>query len=85
VGQSNNSINVPVTMIGSHRVRALTWIPQYVFNYPVIFRDIDNPFDGFAMSITTKDVMFIADVDLRSRFYHLNMVIILRTGERDLL
>ena len=67
-----SSGNDPVTILGGHRVKALTWIPIYVFHYPVLFRDIDNPFDSFARPITTKNIMFVADSDLRSRFYPLN-------------
>jgi Dolichyl-phosphate-mannose-protein mannosyltransferase len=66
-----SSSNDPVTIVGGHRVKALTWIPQYVFNYPIFFRDIDNPFDRFASPINTKDIIFVADGGLRARFYPL--------------
>ena len=54
-------------MIGTHRTRALLWIPQYVFDIGnVAFRDTDEP-NPFTKPIETKKIIFILDPYLRSR------------------
>ena len=54
-------------MIGTHRTRALMWIPQYVFDIDgVVFRDTDG-FDPFTKPIETKKIIFILDPILRNR------------------
>jgi hypothetical protein len=58
--------NEPLTMIGTHRTRALLWIPQYVFDIDgVVFRDTDG-FDPFTKPIETKKIIFILDPILRN-------------------
>jgi hypothetical protein len=56
------------TLIGSHRTRALIWIPKYVFNNDVTFRDTDIPNDNFTKPIQTKKILLVADSNLLSRF-----------------
>jgi hypothetical protein len=59
--------NTLLTMIGTHRTRALLWIPQYVFGIGnVAFRDTDGP-DPFTKPIESKKIIFILDPQLRSR------------------
>jgi hypothetical protein len=58
----------PITLIATHRARALLWIPQYVFNMSnVIFRDTDIEFDPFTKPIETKKMIFVIDTHLRNR------------------
>jgi hypothetical protein len=45
----------------------LTWIPKYVFNNQVIFRDTDIPNDNFSESIQTKKILLVADSNLLER------------------
>jgi hypothetical protein len=54
-------------LIGSHRIRALFWIPKYVFNYDVTFRDTDLPNDNFTKPIQTKKFLLVADGNLLTR------------------
>ena len=56
-----------ITLIGSHRTRALTWIPKYVFNNDFIFRDTDLPNDNFTKPLETKHFILVADQNLFSR------------------
>ena len=56
-----------ITMIGSHRTRALTWIPIYVFDNDLFFRDTDIPGENFTKPIPTKKFILVADSDLLSR------------------
>jgi len=55
------------TVIGSHRTRALMWIPMYIFKDNVIFRETDIPNDNFTRPVLTKKFDFIADSNLLSR------------------
>jgi hypothetical protein len=55
------------TMIGSHRTRALTWIPLYVFQDNVTFRETDIPNDNFTEPVKTKKFLLVADSNLLSR------------------
>jgi hypothetical protein len=66
-----------LTLIATHRARALVWIPQYVFGIDnVVFRDTDvditDPqsgmwIDPFTKPIETKKIIFILDSHLRNR------------------
>jgi hypothetical protein len=57
-----------LTLIATHRARALVWIPQYVFGIDnVVFRDTDVEFDPFTKPIETKKIIFILDSHLRNR------------------
>lgn len=56
------------TLIGSHRIRALVWIPKYVFNDTVTFRDTDLPNDNFTKPIQTNEFLVVADSNLLSKF-----------------
>jgi Dolichyl-phosphate-mannose-protein mannosyltransferase len=68
--QENAKVDSPITVIGSHRIRALMWIPSYVFdNNNVIFRDIDDPNDNFKKLVKTKKFLLVADSDLLSRLF----------------
>lgn len=55
------------TLIGSHRARALFWIPKYVFNIDVSFRDTDLPNDNFTKPLQTKKFLLVADGNLLNR------------------
>ena len=59
--------NEGITMIGSHRVRALVWIPKYVFNDVVTFRETDIPRDNFTKTLDTEKFLIVADSNLFSR------------------
>jgi hypothetical protein len=56
------------TLIGSHRTRALVWIPKYVFNDDVTFRDTDLPNDNFTKPVLTKKFLIVADSNLLNEF-----------------
>ncbi|HKQ22002.1 MAG TPA: glycosyltransferase family 39 protein [Nitrososphaeraceae archaeon] len=55
------------TIIGSHRTRALVWIPMYVFKDDVNFRETDIPKDNFTKPLQTKKFIIVADSDLIPR------------------
>lgn len=55
------------TMIGSHRTRALLWIPKYVFGYDVVFRDTDLQNDNFTKLLQTERFLLVADANLLVR------------------
>ena len=56
------------TVIGTHRVKALLWIPVYVFNNDnVFFRDTDIGLQSTISPIETKKVVLIVDNNLRDR------------------
>ena len=55
------------TMIGSHRTRALVWIPLYVFKDNITFRETDIPKDNFTKPLETKKFLLVADSGLISR------------------
>ena len=55
------------TVIGSHRTRALIWIPMYIFKDNVTFRETDIPNDNFTAPVRTKSFLLIADSNLLSR------------------
>ena len=59
--------NQYTTMIGSHRTRALVWIPMYIFNDKVIFRETDIPGDNFTKPVETKKFLIFADSHLFPR------------------
>lgn len=57
-----------LNLIGSHRTKALTWIPQYVLDINLSFRDTNNPKDNFTTPMKVSDrLLLIADSDLRSK------------------
>jgi hypothetical protein len=56
------------TIIGSHRTRALVWIPLYVFKDNITFRETDIPYDNFTKPLQTKKFLIVADSNLISRF-----------------
>jgi hypothetical protein len=58
--------NETFTLIGSQRIKALTWIPQYVLGNDFFFRDTDNPKDNFTTPIKLNDrLLFVADSSIR--------------------
>jgi hypothetical protein len=66
--EENAKIDSAIIVIGSQRIKALMWIPNYVFNNSnVIFRDTDNPNDDFKKRVQTKKFLLVADSDLLSR------------------
>jgi hypothetical protein len=65
--KSNQSNSDATTMIGSHRTRALMWIPLYVFQDNVTFRETDIPNDNFTEPVRTKKFLLVADTNLLSR------------------
>jgi len=67
----NDNYDYGTTLIGSHRIRALFWIPKYVFNYNVTFRDTDLPNDNFTKPIETKKFLLVADGNLLTRLTEL--------------
>jgi hypothetical protein len=59
--------NNGTTLIGGHRTRALVWIPKYVFNDAVTFRDTDLPNDNFTKPIQTTKFLVMADSSLLTK------------------
>jgi len=53
--------------VGSHRTRALVWIPLYVFNDNITFRETDIPKDNFTKPLQTNKFLIVADSNLLSR------------------
>jgi Dolichyl-phosphate-mannose-protein mannosyltransferase len=64
---NNQNNSEGTTMIGSHRTRALIWIPLYIFKDNVTFRETDIPNDNFTEPIRTKKFLLVADSGLLSR------------------
>jgi hypothetical protein len=57
-----------ITVIGTHRVKAILWIPAYVFdNKNIFFRDTDIGLQSTIPPIETKKVLLIVDNNLRDR------------------
>jgi len=71
IDQQNDGSDDGTTLIGSHRTRALFWIPKYVFNIDVSFRDTDLPNDNFTKPIHTKKFLLVADGNLLNRLTEL--------------
>ena len=65
--KNNKEIDDGITLIGSHRIRALVWIPMYVFNDDFVFRDTDLPNDNFTRPLETKHFILVADQNLFNR------------------
>lgn len=65
LGEGDNN---GTTLIGGHRTRALLWIPKYVFDDKVTFRDTDLPNDNFTKPIQTAKFLIVADSNLLSKF-----------------
>jgi hypothetical protein len=62
--------NHEMTIVGSHRTRALLWIPNYVYgNDNIFFRDTDVYFDDLTSPIKTNRVVMIADSNLLDRIH----------------
>jgi Dolichyl-phosphate-mannose-protein mannosyltransferase len=64
---NNQNNSEGTTMIGSHRTRALMWIPLYIFKDNVTFRETDIPNDNFTEPVRTKKFLLVADSGLLSR------------------
>jgi hypothetical protein len=64
---NNQNNSEGTTMIGSHRTRALIWIPLYIFKDNVTFRETDIPNDNFTEPVRTKKFLLVADSGLLSR------------------
>jgi 4-amino-4-deoxy-L-arabinose transferase-like glycosyltransferase len=65
---SDGNNNDGITVIGSHRVKAILWIPAYVFNNNnIFFRDTDIGLQSTIPAIETKKVLLIVDNNLRDR------------------
>jgi hypothetical protein len=65
---TNNDNHNGITVIGSHRVKALYWIPFYVFNNNnIFFSDTDVGQQLTLPPIETKKVILIVDNSLRDR------------------
>jgi 4-amino-4-deoxy-L-arabinose transferase-like glycosyltransferase len=65
---NNNNNNDGITVIGTHRVKALLWVPVYVFNNNnIFFRDTDIGLQATLPPIETKKVLLIVDNNLRDR------------------
>jgi hypothetical protein len=64
---NNQNNSEGTTMIGSHRTRALIWMPLYIFKDNVTFRETDIPNDNFTEPIRTKKFLLVADSNLLSR------------------
>ena len=62
------------TLIGSHRTRALIWIPKYVFNNNVTFRDTDIRNDTFTKPLLTNKFLIVADSNLLTRLTNMNQL-----------
>ena len=64
-----NNKNDGITVIGTHRVKALLWVPVYVFNNNnnIFFRDTDIGLQATLPPIETKKVLLIVDNNLRDR------------------
>ena len=65
----NNNNNDGITVIGTHRVKALLWVPVYVFNNNnnIFFRDTDIGLQATLPPIETKKILLIVDNNLRDR------------------
>jgi 4-amino-4-deoxy-L-arabinose transferase-like glycosyltransferase len=65
-GDNNND---GITVIGTHRVKALLWVPVYVFNNNnnIFFRDTDIGLQATLPPIETKKILLIVDNNLRDR------------------
>jgi len=63
----HNENNEDITLIGSHRTRALMWIPKYVFNIDFVFRDTDLPNDNFTRPLESYQFILVADQNLFNR------------------
>lgn len=60
--------NETLTVIGGQRIKALMWIPQYVFDINVSNRDTDNPKDNFTIPVEKNEkLVLIVDPSLRSK------------------
>jgi len=66
-GKESSSHVDGTTIIGSHRTRALVWIPLYVFKDKITFRETDIPKDNFTAPLKTKKFLIVADSNLLSR------------------
>jgi len=68
-GDTNDGNNTDgITVIGTHRVKAILWIPAYVFNNKnIFFRDTDIGLQPTIPPIETKKVLLIVDNNLRDR------------------
>jgi hypothetical protein len=66
--KTDNQADNGTTLIGSHRTRALIWIPKYVFNDDVTFRDTDLPNDNFTKPVQTKKFLIVADSNALTKF-----------------
>jgi hypothetical protein len=64
-----NNNNDGITVIGTHRVKALLWVPVYVFNNNnnIFFRDTDIGLQATLPPIETKKILLIVDNNLRDR------------------
>ena len=67
VNTDNQDEKNGTTLIGSHRIRALIWIPKYVFNDVVTFRDTDLPNDNFTKPVQTTKYLVVADSNLLTK------------------
>ena len=65
--KSDKQIDDDITLIGSHRTRALMWIPKYVFNSNFTFRDTDIPNDNFTRPLQSSHFILVADQNLFKR------------------
>jgi dolichyl-phosphate-mannose-protein mannosyltransferase len=63
---------IGTTLIGGHRIRALVWIPKYVFDNAVTFRDTDLPNDNFTKPIQSAKFLVVADSNLLAKFAQIN-------------
>jgi hypothetical protein len=62
--------NHEMTIVGSHRTRALLWIPNYVYGYDnIFFRDTDVYFDDLTSPIKTNRIVMIADSNMIDRIH----------------
>lgn len=65
---NNKHDNDTLNLIGSQRIKALTWIPQYVHDINFYFRDINNPWDNFTAPIdVNSNVLLVVDSNVRPK------------------
>jgi hypothetical protein len=63
---SNNKVDSTVTMIGPHWTRSFFWIPKYIFNKDLIFKDYDPTIFLKGTPVSEK-VIFLATPTLENK------------------
>ncbi|NOJ29677.1 MAG: hypothetical protein DA328_05860 [Nitrososphaeraceae archaeon] len=63
-----NKVDDEIAVVGTHRVKALLWIPEHVFdNDKIVWRDTDIGAQKLLPPIENKKIIIIVDPNLRNR------------------